>query len=132
VSSGSARETRRLEYQQWWCCEGLGLKSFRTVGGCRNLCLLGVAHIHLRGVRPVLSWTDRSFGVRAPGVLSVVIGNAGDESDYRTWGWYVFEGSDYRTFSQSEIVERLRIESSSDDERWTADANGVRPLMDRQ
>jgi len=97
----------------------------------RNLCLLGVAHIHLRGVRPVLSGSDRSFGVRAPGVLSVVIGDAGDECDYRNWGWYVFESTDYRAFSQSEIGKRLRIESSNDDGRWIADANGVRPLTER-
>lgn len=98
----------------------------------RNLCLLGVAHIHLRGVRPVLSGTDRSFGVRAPGVLSVVIGGAGEECDYRNWGWYVFEGSDYRAFSQSEIGKRLRIDSSSDGECWTADANGVRLSTERR
>jgi len=63
-------------------------------------------------------------------VLSVVIGDAGDECDYRNWGWYVFESTDYRPFSQSEIGKRLRIDSSSGDERWTADANGVRPFME--
>src|SRR5258708_11476177 len=62
----------------------------------RNLCLLGVAHIHLGGVRPVLSWTDRSFGVRVPGVLSVVVGGAGGECDYLNLGWYVFGNSYFR------------------------------------
>jgi hypothetical protein len=97
----------------------------------QGLCLLAVVHTHVRGVPAFLSWTDRNFGVRVPGVLAIVIGGGGDEYDYHNWGWYVFEGDDYRRFSQSEIGERLKVDGSGDFKRGTADANGVRPLADK-
>src|SRR6266850_5094262 len=56
----------------------------------RDLCLLGVAHIHLRGVPARLSRTDRNCGVQIPGILEVIIGDGGDQLDYRKWSWYVF------------------------------------------
>ncbi len=94
----------------------------------RNLCLLAVAHTHLRGVPPVLSWSDRNLGVRVPGMLAVVIGNGGDDSAHVKWGWYVFEDGDYRQLSQHEIGERIRIDAVREFETWSADANGVQVL----
>src|SRR5260370_12941707 len=52
----------------------------------RNLCLLGVAHTHVRGVPPVLSWSDRNLGVRFPDMLAVIIGNGGDDPRPLDWG----------------------------------------------
>ena len=91
----------------------------------RDLCLLGVAHSHIRGVPPVLSWTDRNLGVRVPGSIAAVIGNAGEDADYRRWGWYVFEGEEYRRFTREEITNRISIDSSGKFEVWMADSKGV-------
>jgi len=91
----------------------------------RSLCLLAVVHTHLPGVPSVLSWTDRAFGVRVPGVLAIVISEGGYETDYRRWGWYVFENSDYTRFSGSEIASRVTVRSLTELEWGTADANGV-------
>ncbi len=95
----------------------------------RKLCLLAVAHTHVRGVPPVLSWTGRNLGVRAPGMLAAVIGNGGDDSDHLKWGWYVFENDDYRLLSGRDIGERIRIDPTGECEAWTADANGVQALV---
>lgn len=94
----------------------------------RKLCLLAVAHTHVRGVPPVLSWTDRNLGVRVPGMLAAVIGNAGDDADHLKWGWYVFENADYRPLARAEITERIRIDLKGGFEAWSADANGVKVL----
>jgi hypothetical protein len=94
----------------------------------RNLCLLGVVHIHLRGVPPVLSWSDRNLGVRFPGMLSVIIGNGGEDLDHRDWGWHLFEDGDYRPLTQGEVRDRVRIDSEIEFEAWTADANAVQQL----
>jgi len=94
----------------------------------RNLSLLAVAHTHVRGVPPVLSWSDRNLGVRVPGMLAVVIGNGGDDSDHLQWGWYVFEDGDYRSFSAHEVGERIKIDQNGEFDSWTADASGVQQL----
>jgi hypothetical protein len=91
----------------------------------RNLCLLGVAHTHLRGVPPVLSWSDRNLGVRFPDMLAAIIGNGGDDSDHLDWGWYVFEDGDYRSLAHHEVRERIRIDPADQFEVWTADASGI-------
>ncbi len=91
----------------------------------RGLCLLGGAHIHLRGVPPVLSWSDRNLGVRFPDMLAVIIGNGGDDSDHLDWGWHVFEDGDYRSLANHEVRERVRIDREGQFEAWTADASGV-------
>lgn len=91
----------------------------------RELCLLGVAHCHVRGVPPKLSWTDRNLGVRVPGLIAAVIGNAGEDTDYRRWGWYVFE-NDYRRLERREIMNRISIDLNGiSPEVWTADSTGV-------
>ena len=94
----------------------------------RKLCLLGVAHIHLRGVPPVLSWSDRNLGIRYPDMLATVIGNGGEDSDHLDWGWYVFEGGDYRSLAHDEVRERVRIDPAGQFEVWSADASGVQQL----
>ena len=94
----------------------------------RKLCLLGVAHTHVRGVPAVLSWSDRNLGVRFPNMLAVIIGNGGDDSDHLYWGWYVFENGDYRPLATHEVRERVRIDPESQIEAWTADANGVQQV----
>ena len=94
----------------------------------RNLCLLGVAHIHLRGVPPVLSWSDRNLGIRFPGMLAVIIGNSGEDLDHRVWGWNLFEDGDYRPLPQREVRDRVRIDPNNQFEAWTADADAVEQL----
>jgi hypothetical protein len=94
----------------------------------RDLCLLAVAHSHVRGVPPILSWTDRNLGVRVPGMLAAVIDKGGDEADHLKWGWYVFENADYRALAQDEICERIIIDQKGEFEAWSADASGVRSL----
>lgn len=94
----------------------------------RELCLLAVVHTHVRGVPPVLSWTDRNLGVRVPGILAIVIGNGGDDTDHLKWGWYVFENGDYNALSPVEIAQRVSIDRTLGFDVWSADANGVQPL----
>src|SRR5712671_2632479 len=94
----------------------------------RSLSLLAVAHTHVRGVPPVLSWSDRNLGVRVPGMLAVIIGNGGDDSDHLKWGWYVFEDGDYRPLSVHEVGERIRIDQKGEFDSWIADASGVQAL----
>jgi len=94
----------------------------------RNLCLLGVAHTHMHGVPPALSWSDRNLGVRFPDMLAAVIGNGGDDSDHLDWGWYVFEDGDYRSLAHHEVRERIRINPAGQSEAWTADVSGVHQL----
>jgi len=91
----------------------------------RNLCLLGVAHIHLPGVPARLSRTDRDCGVQIPGILEVIIGDGGEELDYRKWSWYVFEHGDYQKMSISELGDRVSVNHSIDFEHCTVNAEGV-------
>lgn len=93
-----------------------------------RLCLLAVVHTHIGGGDPFLSWTDRTFGVRVPGVLAVVIPRGGKDPEYLHWGWYVFDKDDYRQLSNSEITERVRIDSRNHFEACFADEVNVRPL----
>lgn len=97
----------------------------------RSLCLLAVVHTHVGSAPPLLSWTDRNFGVRVPDVLAIVIPKGGNELNYRRWGWYVFEKDDYRQFSRSEMVKRLRLDQSEEFGSWQADESAVQPLRMR-
>lgn len=91
----------------------------------RDLCLLGVVHSHIRGVPPILSWTDRRLGVRVPGLIAAVIGNAGEDADHLKWSWYVFEDDEYRRLTRAEVRSRIRIDSSSQFQVWVADSKSM-------
>lgn len=91
----------------------------------QGLTLLAIAHTHVRGVPPRLSWADRHYSVQVPGMLAVVIGNGGEDRDYRDWGWYVYENGDYRNLLVPELAARLKIQPDGKVEIWRADAHGV-------
>jgi proteasome lid subunit RPN8/RPN11 len=91
----------------------------------RGLTLLGIAHTHVRGVPPRLSWADRHRSVRVPGILAVVIGRGGEDVNHRDWGWYVFETGDYREIAVTELEERVTIAAGNSVNVWRADAKGV-------
>lgn len=94
----------------------------------QGLTLLGIAHSHLRGVPARLSWSDRHRSVCVPGILSVVIGNGGEDDDHYTWGWYVYDGDDYRELLRPELTQRVRCNSADPVEILRADSEGVWPL----
>jgi hypothetical protein len=91
----------------------------------RGLTLLGIAHTHVRGVPPQLSWSDRHRSVCVPGILSVVIGNGGDDEDHHRWGWYVYEDDDYRELLRPELVRRVRVGSNDPVDTLRADRDGI-------
>ena len=91
----------------------------------RRLSLLGMAHTHMPGVPVLLSQTDRNHGVHVPGLLEVVIGNAGADTNHREWGWYVREGEDYHQLLEPELSVRIRLQFDTPIEVWRADARGV-------
>ncbi len=91
----------------------------------RGRTLLGIAHTHMHGVRSELSWADRRRSVCVPGILSVVIGNAGEDEDYRDWGWYLYDGGDYRPLVPPELARRVEIGAREVVEVWRADSQGV-------
>ena len=74
----------------------------------QGLSLLGVLHLHLPGIAPRMSQTDRNHGVRAPAVLSIIIGNGGADEEPERWGWFVFEEHDFRQFSPGELGRRVK------------------------
>src|SRR5439155_14472842 len=91
----------------------------------RGLTLLGIAHTHGRGVPARLSWVDRARSVQVPGILAVVIGNGGEDRNPLEWGWYVYEGCDYRVLSRVELATRVEIPTDNMVEVFRADAHGV-------
>jgi hypothetical protein len=93
----------------------------------RGLCLLGLVHAHIGRGAPFLSWTDRIYGVRVPGVLSIVIPNGGRNANHLNWGWYVFDNGDYRKLSTSELRQKVTIDPSLQFAACFADQNEVRP-----
>ena len=94
----------------------------------RGLTLLGILHTHLGDVPARLSRADRTRSVRAPGVLAVVIGRGGEESNPHEWGWYVYDADDYRRLDESELATRLTIQSLAEIEIHHADAGSVWPI----
>ena len=91
----------------------------------RRFTLLGIAHTHVRGVPARLSWSDRHRSVCVPGILSVVIGNGGEDDNHYTWGWYVYDGDDYREILRPELTQRVRDNSTDPVEVLRADTEGV-------
>lgn len=93
----------------------------------RKRCLLAIAHTHMSGVGISLSWTDRNRSVRVPGILAVVIGDAGQHDDHRKWGWHVHEDGRYRQLLEPELSVRVRVQWDDQIDLWHADAHGVYP-----
>lgn len=91
----------------------------------RGLTLLGIAHTHVHGVPPRLSWADRHRSVRVPGILAVVIGRGGEDANHRDWGWYVFENDDYRELACPELDRRVEIAADDALDVWGADNESV-------
>ena len=91
----------------------------------RGLTLLGIAHTHVRGVPARLSWSDRHRSVCVPGILSVVIGDGGKDDDHYNWGWYVYEGDDYRELLRMELTQRVLGDSTDTVEVLRADSEGT-------
>jgi hypothetical protein len=75
----------------------------------RRLSLLAVVHTHVERVPPCLSRIDRTQGLKVPGALAVIIGRGGDEPDVDAWGWFVYNGGDYRALDGAERAERLEL-----------------------
>jgi hypothetical protein len=75
----------------------------------RELTLLAIAHIHLSAVRPGLSRTDRTQGLKVADALSVVVPRGGDEDDLEEWGWFIYEDGDYRAVDPAERRARVAI-----------------------
>jgi len=97
--------------------------------GPQQLSLLGILHTHPGPFPPRLSSIDRTQSVRAPGVLAVVVGSGGHDKGPETWGWYVFQGDDYRALDGEEWRRRITIVDGSASavranlhgvEEWTA------------
>jgi len=90
-----------------------------------GLTLLGIAHIHGHGVPAHLSWADRNRSVRVPGILAIVIGNGGEDEDYRDWGWYVCAGEDFQRLGEAELTRRVELPIGESVGVWRADEAGV-------
>jgi hypothetical protein len=91
-----------------------------------KLTLLAIVHTHLPGVPVELSWVDRTEGVHAPDMLAMVIGNGGLDQCHSDWGWFVYEGNDYRRMPTSELSNRIRLTNSFQPKVYSADSRGVR------
>lgn len=79
----------------------------------RGLTLLGVVHTHLSPRVPRLSSTDRMQGLKVQDALAVIVGSAGKEGDPDRWGWFVYDGVDYRDLIGNERVERVEMTGGS-------------------
>jgi hypothetical protein len=79
----------------------------------RGLTLLAVAHVHLSEARPRLSPTDRSQGLKVQHALSVILPRGGREPNPKAWGWFVYEGAEYRELPPAEAA--VRIARTGDD-----------------
>jgi hypothetical protein len=77
--------------------------------GPQGLSLLGILHTHGNAFPARLSKADRTRSVRAPGVLAVVVGDDGHDNNPEAWGWYVFEGDDYRLLAAEERTRRITM-----------------------
>lgn len=94
----------------------------------RDWSLLAVCHIHGHGVSARLSGQDRNHLVRAPGVLAVVIGSAGQSRDLDEWGWYEFVAGEYEELDAPQRRRRIQLTAAGDVEVWMADRHGCRPV----
>jgi hypothetical protein len=93
----------------------------------RRRCLLAITHTHMSKVGISLSWTDRNRSVQVPGILAVVIGDAGKQDDHRKWGWHLHEDGGFRRMLEPELIMKIRVQYDARVELWHADAYGVYP-----
>jgi hypothetical protein len=91
-----------------------------------ELTLLASAHTHGRGVRVALSRTDRERGTRVPGILAIVIGNDGRDSNPARWSWNTFADGAFRELNAQERARRVTI-TEGPVARWRASAVGAEP-----
>ena len=75
----------------------------------RRLALLATAHTHGHDLLLGLSSLDRRHLVRAPDLLALVLGDAGEERDPRRWSWNVCVGGDFRMLAEGEFVRRVTV-----------------------
>jgi hypothetical protein len=92
-----------------------------------GLTLLAVAHTHLEGVPIDLSWADRTQSVQVPGMLAIVIGNAGLDDVHTDWAWFIYEKNDYRRIPEYELSKRVVLTNKSTVDVYRADLFGVVP-----
>jgi len=94
----------------------------------QNLSLLAVVHTHLNGVPPRLSRSDREYSVQVPGILAIVIGEGGAETDHQKWGWYLYERGNYRHLTAQDLSGHFMLEADHLFQTCEADADAVREL----
>ena len=87
-----------------------------------------MVHTHLRGVPPRLSRADHEYSVQVPGILAVIIGDAGVEMDHRKWGWHLYDGGGYRRLTNQDLNERVILDDHHFVQKWQADADSVQEL----
>lgn len=75
----------------------------------RGLTLLGVVHTHVDAGVPRLSRTDRTQGLKVQDALAVIVCSGGEERDLAHWGWFVYDGGDYRDIGEDERAERIEM-----------------------
>lgn len=73
----------------------------------RAFVLLATAHIHGHGVPVRLSGLDRRHLVRAPDLLGIVIGEAGEEREPLRWSWNVCGDDEFRALDTAELARRV-------------------------
>ena len=56
-----------------------------------------------------MSPTDRRDGLKIPDALAVIIPRGGHEPDTDTWGWFVYDGGDYRELDHAERSRRITL-----------------------
>ena len=94
----------------------------------QNLSLLAIVHTHLHGVPPRLSRADHEYSVQVPGILAVVIGEGGAESDHGKWGWYLYERGNYRHLTSQDLNGHLIVDADHFFQICEADADALREL----
>jgi hypothetical protein len=75
----------------------------------RGFVLLATAHTHGHGFRPGLSRLDRRHLVRAPDLLALVLGDAGEERDPIRWSWNVCVDGAFRPLVGEEFARRVHF-----------------------
>jgi hypothetical protein len=75
----------------------------------RGIVLLATAHTHGHGFVPRLSRLDRRHLVRAPDLLALVLGDAGEERDPTCWSWNVCVNGTFRTLAGAEFAGRVQF-----------------------